>query len=753
MVRRKKSLLFSVSLASAGLVAGALFIAAPKSQATGEELSAKTTEAKIQQISEETDIPSSVVKDSLKTHKLILGISDEKELDDNDDVVDYKKVAEGVYVVVFKDYDTTSDNYHYYKNSDKAESVDLNIPLTIIDDNVLIPANQNGADYSRCIEARSTNTTTHTNFTRLPDQCLGWGAESMKLFDYAKSIQDAQEVTVAVLDTGIRATHDAFSYSEDGAKDRLKTSLAYDYVDDDNDPDDSNNDFYKDNEGNVTEERIQHGTTVAGTITESTPYNVKVVPVRVTSGRSLYLDVVAEAVSGLKGKVDIINLSLGSVNKIAKPYNSVNAAIDKVFKEAKEAGTIIVAATGNAYADGSDFVSYPASSDYTIAVGAVNSTNTITSFSQRGSEVDFTAPGESILLPYAAVDNGVALSSGTSFATPYISAAIANILSEHPDYSFDDVYNELKLNTDDLGSAGKDNIYGHGSVSFRVNKYADLNVAKPTTSDNWTNQGATLTVTISSNGYNVTHYAINSGNTTKTAPSSWTAVATPAKVVTISEPVSNNGIYTIWTKNDNNEISAETFTISNIDKAAPVISTGFEVSNITNNSATLSVEVKDADSGLDKIVWHYKAENDDEYTDETDNFNGETEATTKTLTLNELENGSTYTAYATIYDIAGNTKNTPEITFVAADGNENITTDGDENQPTTSGDNTGTDTGTDTNTNNTTTNASSTTKPKTTKASATIKNPQTADINLPAIAGIGTVLSAAAFFIFRAKRR
>jgi LPXTG-motif cell wall-anchored protein len=95
--------------------------------------------------------------------------------------------------------------------------------------------------------------------------------------------------------------------------------------------------------------------------------------------------------------------------------------------------------------------------------------------------------------------------------------------------------------------------------------------------------------------------------------------------------------------------------------------------------------------------------------------------------------------------MAGNTKNTPEITFVAADGHEDITTDGDKDEPTTSGDNTSTD--------NTTTNASSTTKPKTTKASATIKNPQTADINLPAIAGIGTVLSAAAFFIFRAKRR
>ncbi len=738
MVRRKKSLLFSVSLASAGLVAGALFVAAPKSQATGEELNATTTDAKIQQISEETDIPSSIVEDSLKTHKLILGVTDEKVLDENDDIADHKKVAEGVYIVTFKNYDATSENYYYYKNSDKADNVELNIPLKLIDNTDLIPSGPGDPDYDRCAETTS-ETATFTNFTRLPDQCLGWGVDSMKILDYAKTIQDAEEVTVAVLDSGIRATHRAFSYSENNAQDRLKMSLAYDYIDDDTNPDDSNNDNYQDDEGNDTGVRVQHGTSVAGTITESTPYNVKVVPVRVTSGQSLHLDTVIEAVSDLKGKVDVINLSLGSARQISKPYSTEVAAIDKVFKETKEAGTIVVAATGNGHPD-AGYVSYPAASDYTIAVGSVDSNNTIAASSQRGNEVDFTAPGVRVLLPDGNTDSAISNTSGTSFATPFISAAVANILSEHPNYSFNDVYNELKLNTEDVGSAGKDSTYGWGSVSFHINKFADLKVTRPTTSEEWTNQDVTLNLAASSNDYNVTNYAFNSGNTTKTAPSSWTAVATPGKSVTATKSVSSNGTYTIWFKNANNEISAKTVTVNNIDKAAPTITTGLAVKNISGTSATFSISAKDTTSGLDSVVWHIKTESDEEYKDAPNNHTGETGVVTDTISTDKLEAGTKYMVYATIFDRAGNAKDSSIVTFLAADDGDDITTGGDEDEPT----NTNTNTGT---------NTTSTTKPKTPKTSNNVKNPQTADINLPAIAGIGTVLSAAAFFIFRAKRR
>ena len=737
MVRRKKSLLFSLSLASAGLVAGAMFAAAPKTQASNDELSAATTDAKIQAISRSTNAPAETVIDSLKTHKLILGITDKKELDENEDVVDYKKVAEGVYVVTFKDYDATSENYIYYRDNEKADGVSLNMPMEI-KENLTAPISINGTDsipeIDRCKNVTPENVT-FSGFTNWPDQCLAWGVDSMKLLDYAKTITSANKVRVAVVDSGISANHLVFKYSS--PKDRLDMTLAHDYIDNDSDPDDSQNKKYVDEDGKETDITITHGTTVASTIAESTPFNVKIVPVRIGDGENFVMSDVLEAVSALKGKVDIINLSLGATIKIRTTDNGYDK-IDMVMKEAKDAGTIVIAASGN---NGQNYVSWPAMSAHTIAVGAINKDKAMSSFSQYGNEIDFTAPGENLLLPEGGdKTTSFTYTSGTSFATPFISAAVANILSEHPDYNYDKVYDTLKMNAEDLGTPGKDEKFGWGSVSFHINKFADLTIPNINAdNNNWTNSGVNVGASVTSSAYNITHYALQNGDTTKVQPTTWAAIEAPGKTVTINKLINSNGTYTLWVKNSNNEIKAKTLTINNIDKTTPTISTGFKVSSITDTGATLSIGVKDTNSGLAKIIWHYKLEDDKDYIDETETYattgTGTTAATIKTFTLSGLESNKKYTAYASVYDMAGNSKNSAVATFtVAADAPE-VKTDGDDDKPTTTANN-------------------GQNKPKLVNTkNSNIKNPKTADINLTKIAGVGILLSTTAFFIFRAKRR
>ena len=80
MVRKKKSLLLSASLASAGLVAGALMTAAPKTQATEYLSSTEGNDAAIQSISQETGFSASIVKKSFNSKNLIITIDDENEL-------------------------------------------------------------------------------------------------------------------------------------------------------------------------------------------------------------------------------------------------------------------------------------------------------------------------------------------------------------------------------------------------------------------------------------------------------------------------------------------------------------------------------------------------------------------------------------------------------------------------------------------------------------------------------------------------
>ena len=657
---------------------------APKTQASGDEVATSTTtNAAIQEISNDSGFSTQSVKNALKTHELIVNIPDLDEFKENHpDAKKYTKVAENVYIVEFADYDATTTNYLDIKEKDDNKGVLLNLELEIKDDATLSQV-YNIDEVNRCTDR---STTTYTSATSIPDQCLGWGTSSTMMDKYAKSLSSGQKVTVAVVDTGIRASHLAFKKTTAG--DRLDMTYAYDYYDNDSNPDDSANEFVNGTDiscdittktcTNASSARVTHGTSVAGTITQATPASVKVVPVRISGGASLSFAKVMQAIYELKGKVNVINLSLGSNEEIPKPFpEEIESTIEVVLKEAKEAGSIIVASAGNG---GAGWVSYPASSDYTIAVSSVDSSNAFSSrFSQYGAEIDFAAPGETIILPTSntGADNTITLTDGTSFSAPYVSAAIANILTEHPNYTYDQVYNALKLNAEDLGTAGKDTRYGWGSISFHVNKYADLSISTPAVTaatTNWTNGDATIKATASSTAYNISSYKVDNGNTSTTTPSSWTSISSSAKSYNLSKTVSANGTYTLWFKNSNNETAAKTVTVNNIDKAAPVISTALSASSVTTNKATLSIGVTDSASGLGKIVWHYKANGASSYTDKTETYassnTGETSATTKNYTLTGLNGSTQYTAYATVYDVAGNTKDSATINFTTKDSSD-----------------------------------------------------------------------------------
>ena len=107
----------------------------------------------------------------------------------------------------------------------------------------------------------------------------------------------------------------------------------------------------------------------------------------------------------------IVNLSLGSTQS--------STAQKTAFQNGSDAGVIFFAASGNSY-NGVDGLSFPAAYPSVIAVGAIDSTQTIADFSQRGPGLKVVAPGVDVLSDW--VSASVTTSDGRVFTatTPVI---------------------------------------------------------------------------------------------------------------------------------------------------------------------------------------------------------------------------------------------------------------------------------------------------------------------------------------------
>ena len=157
---------------------------------------------------------------------------------------------------------------------------------------------------------------------------------------------------------------------------------------------------------------------------------------------------------GEKG-VRVINLSL------AGPANEVLE--ETVRRLVNESGIVIVAAAGNEGPRAPPV--YPAAYDGVIAVTAVDIGNTIYRRAGQGTHVDIAAPGVEVWT--AASISGARSKTGTSFATPFVTAAAAVLLEQEPLLSPAEVAEHLAANAADLGETGFDPVFGHGLLSMQ----------------------------------------------------------------------------------------------------------------------------------------------------------------------------------------------------------------------------------------------------------------------------------------------
>ena len=374
------------------------------------------------------------------TNTILIKTSNIEEIENAGNVQSVVKISDDLYNIHYLNAVDTKEGYSILKENEVVENVVKDYKVSILENEV--------SDIT-------------TKALEAPEEKTAWGVIDTGLELYKNKLNHAKynpDIKVAVLDTGIRTTHEVFKNKN--IADRLELTNSYNYI--------NRNTDITDDSG--------HGTMVAGIIAESTSNNVKIVPMKTmdSTGEGSILGVI-EAMYAIANKADVINLSLGiKESEIASGSRQV---LDQAIKKIYDSGVMIVCASGN---DGEESVYYPASSDYTIAVGAATIHKEIASFSNYGNSIDFVAPGKSLTLPYHTgdtiynvdLDNYNKKNSGTSFASPFISSAIAMIKSENKSYTIEQVNRILKENAEDLGAIGKDKYYGNGLLNFNINMFS-----------------------------------------------------------------------------------------------------------------------------------------------------------------------------------------------------------------------------------------------------------------------------------------
>ncbi len=311
-----------------------------------------------------------------------------------------------------------------------------------------------------------------------------WGLKHIgyeQLDDPGRLTEGRKQIVVAVIDSGLDYFHrdlgegavwinpdekrNGIDDDDNGYVDDL---IGWNFVDQDNNPWDW----------------LGHGTHVSGLIVAATDNgegiaginpHVAIMPLRVMNlGGRGYSTRIAKAIYYAVGEgADIINLSLA-----VEAYSPLEL---KAINYAWEQGVTVVVASGNEAKDVANFT--PASFENVITVGASDTNDEHSNFSNWGSAVDISAPGNEILSLRAARTDFIRImaksnyergasyvgehadyyrASGTSFAAPFVTGVASLLLTKYPDATPDDIKRMLLQSANDIGVPGVDQYTGYG---------------------------------------------------------------------------------------------------------------------------------------------------------------------------------------------------------------------------------------------------------------------------------------------------
>jgi len=183
--------------------------------------------------------------------------------------------------------------------------------------------------------------------------------------------------------------------------------------------------------------------------------NFSILPVTVTDadGLNSYADIATGIKMAANAGARVINISQATLKY---------GPLDDAAAYARSKGALVFVAAGNS----GTRKEMPAEYENLIFVSGTDRDDGLWSGSTYGSFVDLSAPADDILVADPTFESGYGLGDGTSFAAPLAAGAAALVWSINPSLTPDEVQNILYTTADDLGTLGRDEVYGWGRINI-----------------------------------------------------------------------------------------------------------------------------------------------------------------------------------------------------------------------------------------------------------------------------------------------
>ncbi|MEV0269587.1 S8 family serine peptidase [Hamadaea sp. NPDC050747] len=293
-----------------------------------------------------------------------------------------------------------------------------------------------------------------------------WYVKALHL-TVANELSQGEGVKVAVIDTGVDATHPDIAGSVVAGTDLTGLGTS---------------DGFTDVDG--------HGTSMASLIVghgriKGVAPKATVVAVRAATGLNSSSTKTGEAVRwAIAQKIKVISIS--------QAYAEDDLVLRQAIAAAVAADIVVVAGAGNK--PQATHVMFPAAYTGVLAVSGTDDQGQLSSKSATGPEVVVAAPSDHVSVAYKSHTR--VSTTGTSNSTALVAGTVALLRSKYPDARAADIIEMLTSTATDKGAAGRDEQFGFGLVdpaaALRSSSPATAPSASKTTSARTTAEAAPL---------------------------------------------------------------------------------------------------------------------------------------------------------------------------------------------------------------------------------------------------------------------